>query len=196
MNHPYQFAYSHTNTNYSVVHNNLPDDESEERFLIKLYAVILLLGSTLSYGGSWLTRSSSSTAYQVNYINDQSQVIDHKNDIAQKFKTIKQVFNLSIVEQAKLFDVSRQSIYKWIKGEAHTKPHNLALLNELEKAALLLLKENYSSVLFTEKVILNGLTITELVKETQDGEKAVSLLVDILDREQQEKSLLKSLLDF
>ena len=61
MNHPYQFAYSHTNTNYSVVQNDLPDDESEERFLIKLYAVILLLGSTLSYGGSWLTRSSSST---------------------------------------------------------------------------------------------------------------------------------------
>ena len=196
MNNPYQFAYSHTNKSYSVVQSELPDNEPAEIFLIKLYAVILLLGSTLSYGGSWLARSSSSTAYQVNYINDQSQVIDHKNDIAQKFKTIKQVFNLSIVEQAKLFDVSRQSIYKWIKGEAHIKPHNLALLNELEKAALLLLKENYSSVLFTEKVILNGLTITELVKEIQDGEKAVSLLVDILNREEKEKNLSKSLLDF
>ena len=50
--------------------------------------------------------------------------------------------------------------------------------------------------MFTEKVILNGLTITELVKEIQDGEKAVSLLVDILNREEKEKSLLKSLLDF
>lgn len=196
MNNPYQFAYSHTNTNYSVVQSELPDNEPAEIFLIKLYAVILLLGSTLSYGGSWLTRSSSSTAYQVNYVNDQSQVIDDNSDISQKFKTIKQVFNLSIVEQAKLFDVSRQSIYKWIRGEARIKSHNLVLLNELEKAALLLLKENYSSVLFTEKVILNGLTITELVKEIQDGEKAASLLVDILNREEKEKSLLKSLLDF
>ena len=128
--------------------------------------------------------------------NDQSQVFYHTNDIAQKFKTIKQVFNLSIVEQAKLFDVSRQSVYKWIRGEAHIKPYNLTLLNELEKAALLILKSNYSSILFTEKVILNGLTITELVKEIQDGETAVSLLVDILNREEKEKSLLKSLLDF
>ena len=101
MNNPYQFAYSHTNTNYSVVQSELPDNEPAEIFLIKLYAVILLLGSTLSYGGSWLTRSSSSTAYQVNYVNDQSQVIDDNSDISQKFKTIKQVFNLSIVEQAK-----------------------------------------------------------------------------------------------
>ena len=38
--------------------------------------------------------------------------------------------------------------------------------------------------------------LTELVKETQDGEKAVSLLVDILNREEKEKNLLKSLLDF
>jgi hypothetical protein len=30
----------------------------------------------------------------------------------------------------------------------------------------------------------------------KDGEKAVSLLVDILNREEKEKSLLKSLLDF
>lgn len=196
MRNPYQFAYSHSNTNYSVVQSELSDNESADVFLIKLYAVILLLGSTLSYGGSWLTRSSSSTAYQVNYINDQSNVIDHRNDIAEKFKTIKQAFNLSIVEQAKLFDVSRQSIYKWIRGEAQIKSHNLVLLNELEKAALLLLKENYSSVLFTEKVIMNGLTITELVKEIKDGEKAVSLLIEILNREEKEKNLLKSLLNF
>ena len=197
MNNPYQFAYSSNTTSYSVVQNDSYHEESSaEDFLIKLYAVILLLGSTLSCGGSWLTRSSSSTAYQINYISDQSQVTEKKNDFSEKFQTIKQAFNLSIVEQAKLFDVSRQSIYKWIRGDSQIKSEHLILLNELEKAALLLLKENYASVLFTEKVIVDGLTITELVKETKDAEKTVSLLIEIVNREEKEKNALKSLLDF
>ena len=167
--------------------------DSEASLLVKLYAVILLCSTMM---GGYITRYSSSTAYQINdytYSESETHTSEIKSNLTEKFQTIKDVLGLTIIEQAKYFDVSRQSIYKWLRGEAQPSKHNLLLLNEIDKAAMILAKNNFSGSIYAERVIENSKNLIDLVKEHKDGERYASLLVDILKNEQQERDELNCL---
>ena len=169
------------------------DLDSEASLLVKLYAVILLCSTMM---GGYITRYSSSTAYQINdytYSESETHTSEIKSKLTEKFQTIKDVLGLTIIEQAKYFDVSRQSIYKWLRGEAQPSKHNLLLLNEIDKAAMILAKNNFSGSIYAERVIENSKNLIDLVKEHKDGERYASLLVDILKNEQQERDELNRL---
>jgi DNA-binding transcriptional regulator YiaG len=169
------------------------DLDSEASLLVKLYAVILLCSTMM---GGYITRYSSSTAYQINdytYSESETHTSEIKSNLTEKFQTIKDVLDLTIIEQAKYFDVSRQSIYKWLRGEAQPSKHNLLLLNEIDKAAMILAKNNFSGSIYAERVIENSKNLIDLVKEHKDGERYASLLVDILKNEQQERDELNRL---
>ena len=169
------------------------DLDSEASLLVKLYAVILLCSTMM---GGYITRYSSSTAYQINdytYSESETHTSEIKSNLTEKFQTIKDVLGLTIIEQAKYFDVSRQSIYKWLRGEAQPSKHNLLLLNEIDKAAMILAKNNFSGSIYAESVIENSKNLIDLVKEHKDGERYASLLVDILKNEQQERDELNRL---
>ena len=169
------------------------DLDSEASLLVKLYAVILLCSTMM---GGYITRYSSSTAYQINdytYSESETHTSEIKSNLTEKFQTIKDVLGLTIIEQAKNFDVSRQSIYKWLRGEAQPSKHNLLLLNEIDKAAMILAKNNFSGSIYAERVIENSKNLIDLVKEHKDGERYASLLVDILKNEQQERDELNRL---
>ena len=169
------------------------DLDSEASLLVKLYAVILLCSTMM---GGYITRYSSSTAYQINdytYSESETHTSEIKSNLTEKFQTIKDVLSLTIIEQAKYFDVSRQSIYKWLRGEAQPSKHNLLLLNEIDKAAMILAKNNFSGSIYAERVIENSKNLIDLVKEHKDGERYASLLVDILKNEQQERDELNRL---
>lgn len=169
------------------------DLDSEASLLVKLYAVILLCSTMM---GGYITRYSSSTAYQINdytYSESEIHTSEIKSNLTEKFQTIKDVLDLTIIEQAKYFDVSRQSIYKWLRGEAQPSKHNLLLLNEIDKAAMILAKNNFSGSIYAERVIENSKNLIDLVKEHKDGERYASLLVDILKNEQQERDELNRL---
>ena len=87
------------------------DLDSEASLLVKLYAVILLCSTMM---GGYITRYSSSTAYQINddtYSESEIHTSEIKSNLTEKFQTIKDVLGLTIIEQAKYFDVSRQSIF-------------------------------------------------------------------------------------
>jgi ketopantoate reductase len=78
-------------------------------------------------------------------------------------------------------------------GEAQPSKHNLLLLNEIDKAAMILAKNNFSGSIYAERVIENSKNLIDLVKEHKDGERYASLLVDILKNEQQERDELNRL---
>ncbi|MFW1795450.1 helix-turn-helix domain-containing protein [Acinetobacter guillouiae] len=169
------------------------DLDSEESLLVKLYAVILLCSTMM---GGYITRYSSSTAYQINdytYSESETHTFEIKSNLTEKFQTIKDVLGLTIIQQARYFDVSRQSIYKWFRGEAQPSKDNLLLLNEIDKAAMILAKNNFSGSIYAERVIENSKNLIDLVKEHKDGERYAFLLVDILKNEQQERDELNRL---
>ena len=168
-------------------------EDSDATLLVKLYAVILLCSTMM---GGYITRYSSSTAYQINdytYSETEVSTFELKDTLSEKFETIKNVLGLTILEQSKYFDVSRQSIYKWLRGEAQPTKEHLLLLNEIDKASLLLAKNNIFGSIYADRVLEDGKNLIELTKEHKNGEKYASILINILKSEQQERDELNRL---
>lgn len=103
--------------------------------------------------------------------------------VAEDLEFIKSALKLTTSELAKYLGVSRQAIYDWKSG-AHIKSHNISKLENMRKAAEVVLAAAPapSSIMLSRK-LAGGRTLLETIAAGSDGDAAARSLISMLERE-------------
>jgi hypothetical protein len=106
---------------------------------------------------------------------------------------IRDIFSPPISDLAISFDVSRQSIYNWIRGETVAEA-NITKLRDLAKAADMLVEAGMQAdaSLLRRKFSQNR-TLLQLVQAGESATAAMVLLIPILKREAQQRAEMASM---
>jgi transcriptional regulator with XRE-family HTH domain len=111
---------------------------------------------------------------------------------AEDLDRIRDVLSPSISTLADIFGVTRQAIYNWLKGE-RLKSEHLAKLKDLAQAADLLADAGITATgALLKRKLVEGKNIFEISRAGGSARDAVLILVQIVQREQQQRELLNS----
>ena len=105
---------------------------------------------------------------------------------------IREVLSPGISTLADVFGVTRQTVYNWMKGE-RLKPEHFARLKDLAHATDLLAESGISlSGTLLKRKVINGKNIFEIVRDGGSARDTAQILIQIVQREQQQRELLSS----
>ncbi|MBI5142030.1 MAG: helix-turn-helix transcriptional regulator [Nitrospirae bacterium] len=109
---------------------------------------------------------------------------------AEDMEQIRKVLSPAISDLAKAFNVSRQTIYNWLRGEQPT-PEHLAKMSELAVAADMFAEAGIpvNGALLKRKVF-NGRNIFEMIQDGGSARDAAQLLRQIVEQETSQRERL------
>lgn len=111
---------------------------------------------------------------------------------AEDIERIRDVLSPGISTLADVFGVTRQTVYNWMKGE-RLKPEHFARLKDLAHAADRLAESGVSlSGSLLKRKVINGKNIFESVRDGGSAGDAAQVLIQIAQREQQQRELMNS----
>lgn len=103
---------------------------------------------------------------------------------------IRSVFKPSIADIAGVFNVSRQTIYNWMSGEKPLE-ESIEKLEDLGKAADLLLAYGIRSSYLVRRKLGNGKTLMETVRAGGSAEEAARSLLRVAEKEMMQRETLQ-----
>jgi len=111
---------------------------------------------------------------------------------ADDIERIRDVFSPGISTLSDVFGVSRQAVYNWLKGD-RPKPEHAAKLRDLAQAADSLANAGIAlNGPLLKRKVFEGKNIYEIVRDGGSARDAAQLLVQIVQREQQQRESLNS----
>ncbi len=111
-----------------------------------------------------------------------------QDDLAQ----IRNVLHPAVTDLASALGVSRQAVYAWQAGNA-IAPENAARLADLARAADIFAKEGLSATaLVLKRSISEGKNLFEIVRDGGSAQTAAQTLLEILQREANQRKLLQA----
>lgn len=93
-------------------------------------------------------------------------------------KFIKSVFSPSMLDLANTFDVSRQSIYNWLNGEAIAEDNLVKLSNLTEAAEVFKSSGIKISSMILKSRLVNGRNLLQIVREGGSARDAAKKIVE------------------
>jgi transcriptional regulator with XRE-family HTH domain len=105
---------------------------------------------------------------------------------------IREVLSPGISTLADVFGVTRQTVYNWMKGE-RLKPEHFARLKDLAHATDLLAESGISlSGTLLKRKVINGKNMFESVRDGGSARDVAQVLIQIAQREQQQRELMNA----
>lgn len=106
---------------------------------------------------------------------------------AEDLNRIREVLSPAVSDLAITLNVTRQSVYNWLKGDP-VAPENAIKLRDLAQAADLLAHEGIAvNSLLLKRKFANGKTLFQVAQMGESARGAASLLVQILGRESDQR---------
>ena len=128
----------------------------------------------------WRHHVQSRVSFVVDHVSDATDPV-RRPDVrtpAEHVENIRRVFNPPMAELAKLFDVSRQAVYKWMSGESAPESEKLDRIAELSRIADAFVKADVSRAgsLLNMKTF-EGRSLLDLIRSGENRPEHVSALI-------------------
>lgn len=128
--------------------------------------------------------------YLIQNISEYHDVIVNRNPI-ENLTRIRTIIKSSITELAAIFKVSRQAVYNWQNGTNQPETEHQALLGELANAADQFVKYNIIDIKkMINRKIVGGKNFIEIVKNGESVESAANCLIQLAQKEDEQRRKL------
>lgn len=119
------------------------------------------------------------------------QIYSHARTPSENIARIREIFSTAVSDLAKVFNVSRQTIYNWLNGEQPVTSH-IDKINDLAMAADMFAGTSLpvTSTLLKRKII-QGKSFLEVVHEGGSAQDTAFLLKQIVLNEMDQRNMLK-----
>lgn len=154
-------------------------------------AVVRLVGWMRGVVVAGLTRISTGGGQSIERLQRSTQLLPHiastskvvDRTPAEDLARIREVLKPAVSDLATTFDVSRQSVYNWLNGEA-VAGKNVAKLQDLAHAADVLAYEGVVvNAALLKRKFANGRTLLQVAQAGESAREAANQLVRIYKRE-------------
>lgn len=109
---------------------------------------------------------------------------------AEDVEKIREILSPAMTNIAKMFGVSRQTIYNWSKGELPTAEHAAKLQDIAIAADILSVSGIVPNGLLLKRKLVDGKNLYDLIAEGRSAQDSVQRLVQIVKRESAQKEML------
>ena len=108
--------------------------------------------------------------------------VERATDVREIFGTAKAAFGFSVSETARLFSVSRKTLYAWLASEDIPQPHRRQIVRALavERTAEHAMRQLSTPIGTDAELKLNGHKLMELVSNSRFKEAAIVEWIDAL----------------
>lgn len=119
------------------------------------------------------------------------QIYSHARTPAENIARIREIFSPPVSDLAKVFNVSRQTIYNWLNGEQPVTSH-IDKINDLAMAADMFAETSspVTGILLKRKII-QGKNFFEVIQEGGSAQDAALLFKQIVLHEMDQRNMLK-----